>query len=132
MYLTGRFLLCLDRMPNCAGVRDCFFLAVRFEDLQAGRANDMSGTTKEFSMARYEFRFIVTDTELSEEHQRKVGQAVAEAGALALAGATPAHAVTVSYGINRWWIGLPPVEIYQALEEAAAQKAGRETPGEAL
>lgn len=29
-------------------------------------------------MARYEFRFIVTDTELSEEHQRKVGQAVAE------------------------------------------------------
>ncbi len=36
-------------------------------------------------MARYEFRFIVTDTELPEAHQQKVGQAVAEADALALA-----------------------------------------------
>jgi hypothetical protein len=35
-------------------------------------------------MARYEFRFIVTDPELSKGHQQKVGQAVAEAGALAL------------------------------------------------
>ena len=36
-------------------------------------------------MARYEFRFIVTDTELPKGHQQNVGQAVAEAGALALA-----------------------------------------------
>ena len=83
-------------------------------------------------MARYEFRFIVTDTELSEEHQRKVGQAVAEAGALALAGATPADAVTVNFGLNRWWRGYPPVEIYRALQEFGAQKAGEETVGEAL
>jgi hypothetical protein len=83
-------------------------------------------------MARYEFRFIVTDTELSEEHQQKVGQAVAEAGALALAGATPADAVTVNYGINRWWRGYPPAEIYQALQEIGAQRAGEETAGEAL
>jgi len=75
-------------------------------------------------MARYEFKFIVTDTELSEEHQRKVGQAVAEAGALALAGITPAEAVTVSLGLHRWWIGLPPPEIYGALQRAALEKAG--------
>jgi hypothetical protein len=36
-------------------------------------------------MARYEFRFIVADTELPKGHQQKVGQAVAEAVALALA-----------------------------------------------
>lgn len=83
-------------------------------------------------MARYEFRFVVTDAELSEEHQRKVGQAVAEAGALALAGAAPADAVTVNYGINRWWRGYPPVEINEALQEFAAQKAGEEDTGEAL
>jgi len=35
-------------------------------------------------MARYESRFIVTDTELSKGHQQKVGQEVAEADALAL------------------------------------------------
>lgn len=80
-------------------------------------------------MARYEFRFIVTDAELSEEHQRKVGQAVAEAGALALAAATPPEAVTVRFGDNIWWRGIPPVEIYQALEEAAAAKVRGEAEG---
>ncbi len=80
-------------------------------------------------MARYEFRFVVTDTKLSEEHQQRVGQAVAEAGALALAGVTPTDAVTVKYGFNQWWRGIPPVAIYQALEDAAAKKAAGETIG---
>jgi hypothetical protein len=80
-------------------------------------------------MARYEFKFVVTDADLSDEHQRKVGQAVAEAGALALAGATPAEAVTVRFGLNVWWRGIPPVEIYQALEEAATLKATGEAEG---
>ena len=80
-------------------------------------------------MARYEFRFIVTDAELSEEHQRKVGQAVAEAGALALAAATPAEAMTVRFPGNVWWRGIPPPEIYQALAEAAAVKAAGEAEG---
>ena len=75
-------------------------------------------------MPRYEFKFIVTDTELSEDHQRKVGQAVAEAGALALAGVTPEEAVTVRLGVHRWWIGLPPAEIFNALQAAAVKKAG--------
>lgn len=82
-------------------------------------------------MARYEFRFVVTDTELSEEHQLKVGQAVAEAGALAVASLTPREAVTVRYGFNRWWRGIPPVSILRDLEQVAAQKAGEESFGEA-
>ena len=80
-------------------------------------------------MARYEFRFVVTDTELSEEHQQKVSRAVAEAGALALASATPFGAVTVPYGPNRLWRGIPPPEIYEALEEIAIQKAVEESAG---
>ena len=40
-----------------------------------------------------------------------------------------ADAVTVNYGINRWWRGYPPAEIYQALQEIGAQKAGEETAG---
>jgi hypothetical protein len=83
-------------------------------------------------MARYEFRFVVTDTELSEEHQQKVGRAVAEAGALAVASAVPPGSVTVPVGLHRWWIGLPPPEIYQALEEAAVRKAGEESAGGAV
>jgi hypothetical protein len=80
-------------------------------------------------MARYEFRFVVTDAELSDEHQRKVGQAVAEAGALALAAATPPEAVTVRCAENVWWRGIPPAEIYEALEQAAVSKAGGEAKG---
>ncbi len=77
-------------------------------------------------MARYEFQFVVTDTELSQEHQQKVGRAVAEAGALAVASATPPGAVTVRYAVNRFWCGIPPVEILEALENIAIEKAGEE------
>ena len=80
-------------------------------------------------MPRYEFKFVVTDTELSEEHQQKVGQAVAEAGALALAGLVPPDAVTVRWRPNQWWRGIPPAEIYSALEEVAAEKARGEALG---
>ena len=73
-------------------------------------------------MARYEFKFVVTDTELSEEHQQNVTQAVAEAGALALASATPADAITVRLGDNILWRGRPPIDITRALEEFAAEQ----------
>jgi len=74
-------------------------------------------------MERYEFKFIVTDTQLSEEQQQRVGQAIAEAGALAVAAMTPPDAVTVRYGFNQFWRGIPPIELYQAPEEVAAEKA---------
>jgi hypothetical protein len=79
-------------------------------------------------MARYEFRFILTDTELSEEHQLKVSQAIAEAGTLAVAGQVPREALTVvgrpSYGPGWPWIwcGLPPVTIGEELQAFAAGK----------
>ncbi len=73
-------------------------------------------------MAKYEFKFVVTDVELSEEHQEKVSQAVAEAGALALSGVTPVNAITVRYGLRRWWYGIPPVEVWDPLAAAVRAK----------
>jgi hypothetical protein len=75
-------------------------------------------------MARYEFKFVVSDVEISTEHQKKVSQAVAQAGALALAEAMPPHAVSVEYLLNHWWCGIPAVEVLEQLQEDAAQKAG--------
>ena len=45
---------------------------------------------------------------------------------VALAAATPPEAVTVRCAENVWWRGIPPAEIYLALEEAAVNKAGAE------
>jgi hypothetical protein len=81
-------------------------------------------------MARYEFRFIVTDVELSEEHQRKVSQSIAEAGSLAVAAQTPRGALTVVgespalHGPDWPWIwcGLPPVTIGAELQAFAFDK----------
>jgi hypothetical protein len=82
-------------------------------------------------MARYEFRFVVTDAELSEEHQRNVSQAIAEAGTLAVAAQTPRDAVTVlsgprlleGPGVPWIWRGIPPVTITEELQAFAAEKA---------
>jgi hypothetical protein len=84
-------------------------------------------------MARYEFKFVVTDAELSEEHQRKVSQAIAEAGTLAVASGTPRDAMTVvgdvglrGPGVPWIWRGIPPVTILKGLQEYAAEKATEE------
>jgi hypothetical protein len=65
-------------------------------------------------MSRYEFSFVVTEVELSEEQRRRVGRAVALAGAAELSDALPAEAVTAPVGIEdarlvRYWCGIPPV-----------------------
>jgi hypothetical protein len=81
-------------------------------------------------MARYEFRFIVTDAELSEEHQRNVSQAIAEAGTLAVAAGTPRDAVTVvgashlidGPGVPWIWRGIPPLTITKGLQEYAVEQ----------
>jgi hypothetical protein len=73
-------------------------------------------------MARHEFRFIVSDIDLSAEHQDRIGRAVAQAGALALAEVTPSNAVTVPVGPNIWWRGIPPQELQQSLEQFAAKQ----------
>ncbi|HEY1917022.1 MAG TPA: hypothetical protein VGH27_15740 [Streptosporangiaceae bacterium] len=82
-------------------------------------------------MARYEFTFVVTDVELSDEHRQKVSQAVAEAGALALASATPPDAVTVRVSEYVLWRGIPPVTILRDLASyAAGQSVGDGQLGE--
>jgi len=40
-------------------------------------------------MARYEFKFVISDVELSDEHRERVGEAIAQAGALAVCGSDP-------------------------------------------
>jgi len=66
-------------------------------------------------MARYEFRFTLSDVELSDEHQERVGRAIAEAGVLAVADLTPPEAITARYARNRYWCGIPPIDIIQAI-----------------
>lgn len=88
-------------------------------------------------MARYEFKFVVTDVELSDEHRQKLSQAVAEAGALALASATPPDAVTVRVSEYVLWRGIPPVTILRDLasyatgQSHAGGQRGEEGPGDA-
>jgi hypothetical protein len=72
-------------------------------------------------MSRYEFSFVVTDVELSDEQRRRVGQAIAlagvselgESGAVlppgAVATAVPPRAQQLWW--NRYWLGKPPVEV---------------------
>ena len=65
-------------------------------------------------MSRYEFSFVVTEVELSQEQQRRVGRAVALAGAAELSDALPPQAVTAPVETEdlrfiRFWCGFPPV-----------------------
>lgn len=75
-------------------------------------------------MAKYEFKFVVSDVRLTKAQEAQIGQAVAQAGALALAEHTPAAAVTVPVGKNIWWRGLPPPPLLRELEQFAAKVAG--------
>jgi hypothetical protein len=64
-------------------------------------------------VSRYEFSFVVTDVELSEEQRLRVGRAVALAGAAELGEALPPDAVSapqeLSERLYRFWCGIPPV-----------------------
>lgn len=64
-------------------------------------------------MARYEFSFVVTDVELSEEVRKRVGRAVALAAAAELGNAVPPEAATAPAIFNesliQHWIGIPAV-----------------------
>lgn len=64
-------------------------------------------------MSRYEFSFVVTEVELSEEVRARVGRAVALAGAEALGSALPDGAVSALLAqdefVIRHWCGIPAV-----------------------
>ncbi|HSR24965.1 MAG TPA: hypothetical protein VLW53_15530 [Candidatus Eisenbacteria bacterium] len=74
-------------------------------------------------MAVYEFKFVVSDVELTPEQHDRIGQAVAQAGALALSGSTPPEALTVRLAPNHWWVGIPPEALTKQLQEIALRKA---------
>ena len=67
---------------------------------------------------------MVTDVRLTKAQVAQIGQAVAQAGALALAEVTPPNAVSVQIGRNRWWRGIPAPEILKQLEAFASERAG--------
>jgi hypothetical protein len=71
-----------------------------------------------------EFTFVVSDVKLTKAQQAKVSEAVAQAGALALADFTPPNAVSVQIGTNRWWRGIPAPDLYRQLQQFAQKSAG--------
>jgi len=81
---------------------------------------------------KHEFHFVVTGVDLSPEQVDKVGSAVAQAGALALAEVTPADAVTVRIARNRWWRGIPPFELKERLQAFGRDESGAVTQGEGI
>jgi len=75
-------------------------------------------------VAKQEFTFIVTDVKLTKAQVAQIGQAVAQAGALALAEVTPPNAVSVQIGPNRWWRGIPAPDLFKQLQQFATKSAG--------
>jgi hypothetical protein len=75
-------------------------------------------------VARYEFKFVVSDVRLTKAQEAQIGQEVAQAGALALAEVTPPNAVTVAIGKNIWWRGIPPDVLQKQLQQFARKAAG--------
>ena len=75
-------------------------------------------------MAKQEFSFVVTDVKLTKAQVAQIGQAVAQAGALALAEVTPPNAVSVQIGPNRWWRGIPAPDLFKQLQQFATKSAG--------
>ena len=76
-------------------------------------------------MATHQFKFAVSDVELSAEQVEHIGRAVAQAGALALADITPEHAISVQVKPGIWWRGIPAPDLYKQLEAFAARQIGR-------
>jgi hypothetical protein len=85
---------------------------------------DVPMDEEESEMAKYEFRFIVTDVELSEEVQERIGRVVAQAGASALAEHTPPDAIAIRLRRNILWNGIPPVVEFEALQAAVEAQVG--------
>jgi hypothetical protein len=74
-------------------------------------------------VGRYEFKFVVSDIDLSEEQERRVEQAVAQAGTLAIAESTSEQPMCVVLPFHKVWCGLPPFETIRDLEAFAASRA---------
>jgi hypothetical protein len=75
------------------------------------------------AMARHEFRFVVTDVELSEEDRQRVQQAISQSATIALADLTPPNAVSFQFR-NILWRGIPPIELQEQLEQVVEERTG--------
>jgi hypothetical protein len=73
-------------------------------------------------MTVQEFRFVVSDINLTPAQIKQVGQAVVQAGALALADLTPEDAVTLEVRPGVFWRGLPPAPTLEAIKAHAVQQ----------
>jgi hypothetical protein len=76
-------------------------------------------------MATHQFKFAVSDVDLTPEQVEKVGQAVAQAGALALADLTPDRAISVQVKPDFWWRGVPADDLRKQLAAFATKQVGR-------
>jgi len=72
--------------------------------------------------SKHEFKFVLTDVELTEEQQERVGRAVAQAGALALGELVPTESLTVPVRSNVWWHGIPRPDLMAELQRVAADQ----------
>jgi hypothetical protein len=75
-------------------------------------------------VASHQFKFAVSDVDLTREQVDQIGQAVAQAGALALADITPEDAISVQVKPGIWWRGVPAPEIYKQLQTFASKQMG--------
>ena len=73
-------------------------------------------------MATHQFKFAVSDVDLKPEQVERIGQAIATAGALAVAELTPPNAISVKVKPGIWWRGIPAPDIYKELEQFAAKQ----------
>lgn len=75
-------------------------------------------------MPTHQFKFVVSDVDLTPEQVDAIGQKVSQAGALAVASHVPREAVTVQVRPGIWWLGKPAPEVTKQLEGFAAKQAG--------
>jgi hypothetical protein len=72
--------------------------------------------------SRHEFKFVLTDVELTAEQEERVSRAVAQAGALALGELLPKESLTVPVRHNVWWHGIPRPDLMTELQRVAAEQ----------
>lgn len=75
-------------------------------------------------MGRYEFKVVVSGVELSEDQQKRIGQAVSLAGAGAIGKFIPQPPVSVPLSLLHYWMGPYPPAILKELDQYAQGQAG--------
>jgi hypothetical protein len=75
-------------------------------------------------MATHQFKFAVSDANLTDRQVAEVSQAIARAGSAAVAKFTPTAAIDVQIGPLVWWRGVPVDDISVPLKKFAQQQAG--------